>query len=515
MSARRFLNIRPGENFSTAELILIFCSAALILDLVALPTHLWFDSYLLRDPAAVLSIHHLLSQGYRVNINFGYQYGLLGLLLQELCLAISGPTDCSAVEVLSIIFSLAIASGLAVFASRMKIGQLGFYLFLVTMPFTLVHYRTAEGALLSLALAQQAAGRRDRALALTTAACLAKPVMAYVYGFLLIVLIVADLKRKRALGFAAVVRSLLPAFTVGIILLVLLGAVFGPGSLITTILPLRGAANYRALHFGFFSGAGRTFWYFPGAILAYYFVTPAAFWLIGSVWLVFSGSTALYDLTTSSTLTEEDRRNREIIVTCAGLHVAFVTLFYGSAASWIYYAYILVMGIGATASWVGDGTAPIRRRSRFCLEALLFIALMGTTWFFKDPYQRWSRAARSEETAGLWAFQDERIEWTQVLHIVERAKAATLLVPFSGGELLFPEFQKPVIAFLLPGESVPSEVARKAGQLSGADFIVKPTARALGGDPDFILNWWPQLKNALVGTKRIFRGEYFEVYERS
>jgi hypothetical protein len=510
---RRWFKINPGETLSTGEVIFIFCIEALILYLLALPSNLWFESYLLRDPAEGLGFHYLLSHGYRLNLDFGYYYGLLSLLSQELLFAVLRPTYWAA-EANATLAGLVIAIGLAIFASKTKIGSLGFCLFVVTMPFTVTYYRNWEAALLSLALAEHASGRRNWALAFSTAACFAKPVMGYFYDLLLIVLILVQLQRKKNLTLRAIVRAFSPALAVGFCLTILLMATFGPWALITTILPLRGAANYRALHYGFFSGGGRLY-YFPGVHLAYYFGTPTAFWLIGSVCLIVSGVRALRDLLVSIDLNPEERLNRELVITCTILHMTFVIFFFGPPSSWTYYSYVLVMGLGATAAWyrrVGHVSyAPVMN----FVTALVLLAILGSVGFFRDSYQRWAHGIRSEETAGLWAFPDERDEWIQVRRTIKGARSATLLVPMCGGELLYPEFEKPVAAFVLPGQSVPSEVSNKVQQLSRADFIVRPTQRAFGGDPDQVLHWWPELKPALDGSKMVFHGEFFDVYERS
>ena len=499
------------ERPSIRQILVIFCATVLILNVIALPANLWFESYLLRDPAEALGFHYLLSHGYRINLDFDYYHGLLSLLFQEFLFSILGAVNWAS-EINAVVMSVATAAGLAIFAYRIELGFTGFLLFLVSMPFAVLGYRGLDAVLLVHALAQHACGRRDRALALSTASCLAKPSMGYVYDFVLVVLIIEELRITKSLSLPALARSLLPATVTATMLMLLLSAVFGRRALLTTILPLRGAAAYRAMNFGFFTGIGNHFWYFSGVHLGYYLGTPVAFWLAATVWLLVCAARELYDgvLVAPNVITAE-RLNYEIVITCALLHLSFITLCYGSLASWLYYAYILVMGVAATATWARWNTW--RQKSQFIAGILVLLATFGNKAFFFTYYERWMHATKTTETANLWAFPKERQEWIHVLQIIKGARA-TLLVPISGGELLSPEFERPVAAFLIPGQSTPSEIANKAAQLAQSDFIVMPTPLALGGAPEEVLGWWPELKKALDGTQVNFHGKYFEVYER-
>ena len=80
----------------------------------------------------------------------------------------------------------------------------------------------------------------------------------------------------------------------------------------------------------------------------------------------------------------------------------------------------------------------------------------------------------------FWTSPAERHEWSLVQRMIDHKKA-TLLVPICGGELLSPELEEPVAAYLIPGNSIVLEVDRKALQVSQADLILVPTALALGG----------------------------------
>src|SRR5207245_319775 len=139
-----------------------------------------------------------------------------------------------------------------------------------------------EPALLVHALAEQARGRRDRALALVTTAAFVKPSMAYVFGLYLLVAIVLTDR-------AAWWRALWPASVVGVALAVVLAAVYGVRPLVNTLIPTGGMEVYRQGRLGFFHGTGRAFWIRPGAGLRGYLRYEIGYWLAGTFVLLAGG----------------------------------------------------------------------------------------------------------------------------------------------------------------------------------------------------------------------------------
>jgi len=491
------------------HLVALFVLETVALTLLALPRKMWFESYLLRDQATYLGWQYLLSHGFKVNVDFGYQYGLLLLLMVRAWFSLFPSNDLT-IQPLFLIINLISAVGIARFAKRMRLNGLGLLFLAVTLPIALQPENTCylETAFLTNALAEQAGGRRDRALALATASCFAKPTMGYVYGVLLILFIGFDLLRRGIFKPKAILGALAPAAATGVVLALLLGAGFGGSSVVSTVLPLRGMQTYQALNFGFFTGSSRSFWYFPGVRIGYYLGTPIALWLSGSLFLIFAGIRAVAAEFRTFHLRPSGGSplDYEIVFTCAALHVVFVTTFYGSPSSWTYYAFILAMGIAVAASWSPPW--------RYATAGFTVLALIGNFTFLRTSYRSWLYASPREQTAYLWSSPTEGDEWSRVLQIVRGAKT-TLLVPECGGELIGLGFEKPVAAILVPGNSVVREVDRKAQQISQANFVVRPTPLALGSSPDDVLNWWPQLRLALRPFRVVWTGEYFKVYGKS
>jgi hypothetical protein len=488
-----------------ASLTVMFGVEVLLIEAVGIPFSLNFDMWAFMDAGGNLTAPFLIQQGYRPVIDFGYQYGLLSLLVDRLWLGLAGASP-SACIVLVTACNLLVGWALARFAVSLGLRGAGIFLMAATLPFAIqANYpgitHALEAALLANGLAEQAAGRRATALALATVACLTKPSMGYVYGGLLLGFEVLSLWKHRqvnVLPLALVKRTTLAA-VIGIIIAMVLASTFGSLPFVRTLFPTAGIKDYRALHHGFF-GEGRNFWYFPGVHVGYYLGTVVGFWILGTLWLVTGGAIALLRMVRGLAADAGVRKDYEIVLSCATMHLAFVLLFFGNAFSWFYYSYMLVMGVAATSAWEGS--------ARYAVWSLILIALLGQKTFVRDSYQRWISTAPERATLQLWASPEENAEWLKVLTLVRaeaaRGRPAALLARTGCAELLFPEFAKPVSLYLDPGIPTDEEVMRKAAQLRQASAVVVVRHSLLAS--------WPPFDAALVGRTPAFHGKFFEVY---
>jgi hypothetical protein len=320
--------------------------------------------------------------------------------------------------------AMLVAWALARIATTARIGLPGIALFFIALPLAislpapnLAH--ALEAAMLSNALAEQAAARRDRALALAAAASFTKPSMAYVYGFVLLLFILWGLRRDGQLKLRSFVRVLLPAIATEAVLGAVLAAVYTPRVLFRTLFPITGIRTYGRNHFGFF-GTGRPFLYFPGVHLSYYFGTVAGFWIGSTLWLLVCGALAAKRILRSS---GEGRATDEVVLCCAILQLSFVWLFFGGFFSWFYYLYLLLIGAAIAATW-----GP---RCRYVACILALIAAVGQKTELSGLYHAWRATAPSREMANLWASPAERNEWTNVLGIVQAERQ-----PAGGGAIV-------------------------------------------------------------------------------
>ncbi len=312
--------------------------------------------------------------------------------------------------------------------------------------------QAVEACLLGLALAQHAAGRRDRALALAGAAVFAKPSMGFVYGLLLMLLLARDTRRDGR-GVRGMIHAFAPAAVSCVVIAVLLALRFGSRDVMTTVLPLEGFRSYRALNHGFFHGSGQGLWDLKGMTWLIYLTYVAGFWIAASLFLIGSAiGAAVMLFSTRSRNDSISARRKEFVVVCMLMHVAFVCLFFGNRWSWIYYSYVLVIGAAAAADLVSP--------SRVFAMALCVLGVFAWTVRIMLVDRLWHNTARTPTTAGLWARGDEQGEWSRVLEEV-RSKGAVMLDTTGAAELLFPGFQPPTTLYLDPGLMLNVDIERK------------------------------------------------------
>ena len=470
-----------------------------------IPTRLGFDGTAFGDYGLNLTAQFLIQQGYKPGSDFGYDYGTLSLLFGKLWFGLFGLTP-HAFFGATVVCDLVFALGLARFANQLRpSSRAALGLIAVSVPFCILLDLTfahiLERIFLVWALAVHAGGRRSRALALTTAAVLAKPTMGFVYGFLLIVFIILELYKQSKLTRYFLVREMWSAVVTAAGVLAVSIAVYGTPVTLRLLLPISGAQVYRVNDLGFFAG-GHTFWYFPGVHLGYYFGTPVAFWFAASVCLIVGGWSGFLTLLTNVKTREDPASTRELTLSCALMHIAFVTLFFGANASWTYYSYLLVMGVAAMTPW--------SRHSPKFTWVLIVLGILGQKGMIDGNFRAWRHTAPSSTTATLWASSDEREEWKHVLSLAQ-GKSSVVLAGQGCAQLLFTGMN-PIVAQLFRGQSTASEVRRQMEQLSTAQIAIVPDVP----NSSAFLNKWPEFKDALSKWHLIvFRGRYFTVYQRS
>jgi hypothetical protein len=484
----------------------LFGAETLAYALFRLPTDLGFDANAFGDRGDFLAISYLVAHGSRPAIDFGYHWGLVPILLAQLWFALFGATP-HANEAIMVLCALLVAIGIARMAAALRLGTIGIALLAVALPFAFPTFTLTyalEAALLSNALAEQAVQRCSTALALTTASCFVNPSMAYVYGFVLLLgLLWESLKWDDDTGstidWANIVRTVKPAAITGIVLILVLSAVYGPLAVVKAMLPLAGMEAHRNQASGFFNGVGRDFWYQPHLGLPYYLFSVVGFWITATFWLIVAGLKAGQRLLWAPRARDIFVAADELILTCAILHVAFVTVFFGSEVSWRYYCYILVMGVAATS--VRDP------QSVRIAGVLTVIALLGNVSHFAQIAGQWRTTAPSPATAGMWASSEEVQEWERVQQAIEGHRAL-LLTAMGCGAVLSARFDPPFANHFTPGELLPDQLARLMRQIDSAQRIVVVISPGFGN----MLVWWPYIQHALDGHESLWKGESFAVY---
>src|SRR5258708_1704436 len=347
--AERFDEARPSTrqplSLSASQLFVIFAVGLLAIDIARRPSDMFFDRYAFFDNGANLALQYLTSIGYRPAIDFGYHYGLLAALIGRVWFACLGATPAAyqwAMVTGAVLFAWALAK---IFAGR-KIGAAGLALLIVTLGIAyqsnypnLAH--CVEAVILSHAFAEQVRGSNRNALALATIAVFVKPSMGYVLGGVLMLLNALEL-RCEGRAVRDFIAMVVPSAVIFAVLSVVLISAYGARSFLFTIVPIEGVTLYRAVHFGLIHGPGRYLWNPGGRPLPFYFIDIPAFWMASTIYLVIAGIVQAWGYVRGKSLA----RSGEVIITCAMLHLAFMFLFFGGGASWIYYSYLLAIGCG-------------------------------------------------------------------------------------------------------------------------------------------------------------------------
>ena len=492
---------------SAVWLSLLFGGETLAYALLRLPVDLGFDANAFGDRGDFLTIAYLVGHGSRPAIDFGYHWGLVPIMLAQAWFAIFGATP-QANEAVMVVFAVLVAVGVARLAAALRLGTLGIVFLAIALPFAFPTFTLTyalEAALISNALAEQAAGRRATALALATAGCLVNPSMAYLYGFVLLLGSLWELRASDGAGGLSadwpkkMLRMVTPAAITGAVLIVILSAVYGPLALAKTILPLTGMAAHRNQGSGFFHGAGRDFWYQPHLGLPFYLFTVAGFWIAATLWLVVAGLQAGGRLLSAPRTRNAFSAVDEFVLTCAILHMTFVTVFFGSAVSWRYYCYILVMGVAATS--IRD------LLSARIVSLLALLAALGHFSHFAALETEWRTTAPSTVTAGMWAPSEEVHEWEQVKRTID-AHRGLLLTAMGCGPMLSDQFEQPFANHFTPGELMPDQLSRLMRHIDSAERIIVVISSGFGN----MLVWWPEIQHALDRHELLWKGKSFAVY---
>lgn len=477
---------------------LIFSLVLLASFLFQLPTSYDFSNFVLYDPGTALRVDQLIVAGYQPAVDFGFPYGLISLLIGRVFFALTGRTPAG-----YLLFMLAaqilMVFGIARLAANCGWAVVGFLAAAIPHALIPVYVNIThplEAALLLHALADLSSGYYARALAVTTFCLFIKPVLAYILGLIIIILIIARIVRQRDHSINSI-KQFIPAIITGIACIVISIGYFGWVPLKETLLPLTGLKSYQALDFGFF-GNGRSFWLPTAGTISdyaqYYLFSVAGVWLLGTLLLGLWGALSLGKLYSAAA-------NQHAVVAALALcHFFFIFVLFGWPGSWTYYSSLLIVGVALGAA--AHNLRPL------WLGVLILLALAGHTQRYQHTVNGWRWSARAADTAGLWVYQDQRAEWSRVRLLA--AQRQVFFLNNGCAELLFPGVRGPLSFFLSPATQTPTEFANIARQLDEAEVIV-----TFNQGPVLDPWYWAEFAEQRRNFVEVWRGNYLTIYERA
>jgi hypothetical protein len=433
-----------------------------------LPSELDFRDFAFRDLGSFQHVDRLIGQGLRPGMDFGFTYGLLGVLLQHLYIAFFGAGHWPTLGLLLIYLLLMLTFwnllcreiGQSLTNFGVLLGLSGIMMYIAPWPPTPAHVLLE----LSLAFSLYFLLKRRFSLALFVAAlgALAIPSLPIVLAGLLTLAIAWEWWQAPARTVRGLVTQLAPAAVGYAGVVALMMAFFGRRPVLLSLVPLSGARLYRAMNFGFF-GRGRNLWGPPHPHLSHYLFTPAGIWLFCSGLLVVFGCVGALRIGRTGKLAGRSF----FVVICCALHLVFVFAAFGNSLSYVYYSFFLCAGVLAGVSDLTN------RRLRIAVSSLLLgLGLLSQLSGINGGLKLWKSGSVSPATASLYAPNDFQPEWKSVLSLA-RKRRVFLLAYGTGVDFYYPKIGTAQSWILLPGLIVAREDSFVLQQIRMADVVVE------------------------------------------
>ena len=494
-----------------------FAILLVLLQIWQLPRIAGWTFFSFFDPGTALKGDWLISMGMKPAIDFGYTHGLASLIAAHWGFVILGRTP-AAYLVMTSVMEVLMAVMIARFAVAMKLSRPALWFLFVALPIaimpcylTLTH--PLEALLLLWAIAEQAAGRRQRALAICTACLFVKPSMAYVYGLSLVIWTIIDCYRHER-RWSGLLRRVAPAMVTGVLMAAAMIGRFGIKSLLLTIVPITGMRTYKDTHFGFFSDSGLRFWspaYHPWY---YYVITPAGVWLAMSailLWVLLIRGLRQNNTPGNTRKTHPvgglitdwvhaPNRWMETAISIGLMHIAFVLGFYGWKYAWEYYSYLPVLFTALVIS-------RCRARQVQLATVLGILALGSQARNTGLTFWCWQNKTRDKQTGYLWAYPQQLTQWR---YVCRKVRGHRTLILSNGYLPWMPKgMTMPLSWFPEPGIPTAIEMRRLKSEALAAHYIV-----VRHGYGKFGLWVNPAFAPVRHRFSLVWQGQYFSIWRK-
>ncbi|MGC2659868.1 MAG: hypothetical protein WA324_18065 [Bryobacteraceae bacterium] len=491
-----------SSRFTALQKIVLITSPIVLIALRVLsrwPLIASFDGFAFRDNGSFLKLDHLLDKHLKIGVDVGYPYGFLPILVQRFYSGFfgSGPWQMIGFQ---LIYAVLNALFWVLLLLEVEFSWARIALLIAFQSFLIIGLPTPAHGLMQLsiifALYFLLKERLDLALLVAAIGSLALPTIPIPLAAIVSLVILLHWLAAKDRHWSQLVRRFVPAVLGYLAVLAILIAKFGRASVLPSLLPLRGAAHYKIMNYGFVR-EGRNFWDPAGANYRYYLGNHAGIWILSSLLLL------AYALACSVRMFHLRRLRGVplIVVTCAILHVTFVSLGFGGAFSSVYYEPLLAIGL--LLGICEFHTPRVRGVIALCL---LVFGVLGSFQEGRFELRKWRDDHASAETANLFASESVRREWVQVLDLAARHRVFVLSVG-GGLDTLYPQVGWSQSWFLLPGITTPRGNQFVVDQMREADVVAEAT-----DEPIILTKIDPVWRRILKSFPVHLAGQHFELF---
>ena len=430
------------------------------------------DLWVFKDRGSLLNLDAMLDEHLRLGVDAFYCYGLLPVLIQRVLFQVFGRGAWPLIG-LHVAYMLLMAAVWTMIVRRLSQPLLWTAVVLPLVPIILWVNPNLPYVLVQLSmmfgLAFALRGQLRIALAISAVGCWSVPTVTLLFSAALLAAIFLHWWATPTRSVRSLVHELAPGAAAYLGLGLMLAAYFGWQSVLATALPLQGMAFYKSVHYGMFTSLKiflhpgyAPFW--KWSPVRYYLCDRATWWVVGTLMLFGFTASALYRSIKQRT---PPTANDLVVLLCAVIHVAFITLAYGNPTQHIIYDLIIAAGVVVGLARLAAG--PLRNG---LLGVFVVVTLMSHLNLIGYMNWLWHTTRPQPDMANFYVHEDFRSEWSDVLALSAEHKVFMLSYG-TGMQNYFPSVKVPPIWTVQLGEVFDSDKARLLDGMRSADIVVE------------------------------------------
>ena len=469
MLANLVNRLPPASNRNVFWTLLL---AMALLYALCWPQERSLDLWVFKDRGSLLNLDAMLDEHLRLGVDTFYCYGLLPVLVQRVLFQIFGRGAWPLIG-FHMVYMLLMAAAWTLIVRQLRQPLLWLIVVIPAIPIILwvnpnLPYLLVQLSMMfGLAFALQ--GRLRTALAVSAVGCWSVPTVTLLFSAALLAALCLQWWATPNRTLRSLVRDVAPGAAAYLGIGLLLAACFGWRSVIATALPLQGMAFYKSVHYGMFTSLKiflhpgyAPFW--KWSPLRYYLCDRATWWMLGTLMLFGFTASAVYRSIKQRTV---PTGNDLVVLLCAVIHVAFITLAYGNPTQHIIYDLIIVAGVVVGLARLSAG--PLRNS---LLGVFMVVTLMSHLNQIGYMNWLWHSTRPAPEMANFYVHEDFKSEWSDVLALSAEHKVFMLSYG-TGMQNYFPTVKVPPIWTVQLGEVLDSDKARLLDEMHEADIVVE------------------------------------------